>query len=524
MKARPHFNIGIIVPLKEEYRYITEIARQLESFSYEGNYFYRLDFGDTSVICCLIDQMGTLPAVQAVNRLLNFVEVSLVALIGTGGSLDGDINVGDVVVADEINEFQANAKAETVGTGYDVRYSGRHWPLEFRIREAITHFEFASGDPFSDWKQKACEDYQNIDLPNKQQVCLPPPSLHIGPIASGNIVAASSSFVAEVRRINRKFAAIDMEAAGVALAAVERIHPIPFLILRGISDRSNEEKRILDGEAKRAWRRYGVRNAASFLMNLVRWNGFLASAGITPSSHSASVRDLPRELILRLESCIGAAWLVGVTYNIYSHGPNVLDPKAPPLNLAILRIASPRIRQMLDAANEQREQLTIDGDIESASRRYANLIESFRTHINSPEIDYLLLNLDRVVASILFPESLASASPVFDSSTDNDAANPPNVHFDVQPGSREQEVAALADKNRWAEISALLKSIDPTHLSRVECEQGILASLHVQQYETANAIMVDYCSRYKDSGAIIFQREAVRRFPEFWRTAGRSVR
>ena len=124
MKRRA-FDVGIVVPLKEEFRYIVEVAPQLESISYEGTYFYRLDFGAISAVCCLVGQIGPIPALQATIRLLEFADVKLVVLLGLGGALDDDVAVGDVVIAAEVNEFQANSKVETADMGYEFRYSGR---------------------------------------------------------------------------------------------------------------------------------------------------------------------------------------------------------------------------------------------------------------------------------------------------------------------------------------------------------------------------------------------------------------
>jgi len=91
-----------------------------------GTYFYRLDFGAASAVCCVVDQMGTVPALPAATRLLDFADLKSLAVLGVAGALDDDISLGDVVVAAEINEFQANSKAESIDGGYEVRYSGRH--------------------------------------------------------------------------------------------------------------------------------------------------------------------------------------------------------------------------------------------------------------------------------------------------------------------------------------------------------------------------------------------------------------
>src|SRR6266498_883668 len=165
---RRKFDIGIVVPLREEFRYVVEIAPKLESISHEGTYFYRLDFGAVSAIGCLVDQMGPLPALQATTRLLGFADVKLLIVLGVGGALDSDVVVGDVVVAAEINEFQANSKAESAGDAYEVRYSGRHWPLEFRIREAISHFEFSGDEAFSKWQADASADFAKLEIQGKE--------------------------------------------------------------------------------------------------------------------------------------------------------------------------------------------------------------------------------------------------------------------------------------------------------------------------------------------------------------------
>src|ERR1700679_3213286 len=107
LMRRRKFDIGIVVPLREEYRYVLEVAPQLECLSNEGIYFYRLDFEPVSALCTLVDQMGLLPASRAASRLLEFADVKLVVLLGLAGSLDADVAIGDVVVASDVIEFQA---------------------------------------------------------------------------------------------------------------------------------------------------------------------------------------------------------------------------------------------------------------------------------------------------------------------------------------------------------------------------------------------------------------------------------
>ena len=107
------FDVGIVVPLAEEFRYVVEICPQLESIPYEGTRLYRMQFSRTSALCCLVGQMGALPALQAATRLLGFADIKLLVLLGLGGALDSSVEVGDVVVAEEVNDFQSSSKAQS---------------------------------------------------------------------------------------------------------------------------------------------------------------------------------------------------------------------------------------------------------------------------------------------------------------------------------------------------------------------------------------------------------------------------
>src|SRR3977135_1545573 len=104
--SKHEFDVGLIIPLKEEFRYVIEVAPVLESLSHAGTFFYSLKFGSARVICGVVDQMGSLPAILAATRLLEFADIKLLVVLGVAGALDTDVAIGDVVVASEVNEFQ----------------------------------------------------------------------------------------------------------------------------------------------------------------------------------------------------------------------------------------------------------------------------------------------------------------------------------------------------------------------------------------------------------------------------------
>lgn len=524
--TRRRFDVGIVIPLREEFRYAVEVAPVLESISHEGTYFYLLDFGSTSAVCCLVGQMGPLPALQATNRLLEFADVKLVVVLGLAGALHDDVAVGDVVIASEVNEFQANSKAEPSADGYEVRYSGRHWPLNFQIREAISHFEFSSHDTFSSWQATTSEDYDKLDVPDKVSICSSPAAMHFGPIASGNVVAASSAFVSEVRSINRKFVAIDMEAAGVELAAAERIYPTPCLVVRGISDRANENKSVLDAQGKSSWRRYCVRCATSLLRSLLSWEGFHDAVRPRKPAISHGGGSQAGELVTQLKSCLGGPWLVGAAYGIYPYGPRVPEKgNVVPVDLSQLRVTDPSVSNLLDAADKQKEALASGGPLEVAVHEFARLIEDFRNHIRSPGANLLLQDFDRVIVETLYPrddeddqvQSLLVESSRLEEELGIDAVIDllrGRTNVVATAALRERYIDALAKAEKWPEIVQLLERLDHSELSRRELENSIFACAKSDLFERATEIMRQHKNKYGDNAGKLFRREIGRQYPQ----------
>lgn len=155
MPVKPRFDIGIIVALPEELEYVIEVAPLIKSFVRDGSHFHVLDFGCFTAVVSLVGEMGPLAASHATHRLLENTDVQLLVMIGTAGALDDDLSIGDVAVATEINEYQANSRAETAKEGYEFVYSGNHWPLAYRIRQALANFEFSARGPYEGWRARA---------------------------------------------------------------------------------------------------------------------------------------------------------------------------------------------------------------------------------------------------------------------------------------------------------------------------------------------------------------------------------
>ncbi len=515
---KQHFDVGVVIALREEFDYVAELSEQLEPIPYEGSYLYRLELSSASAVCCLAGEMGTLPALYAATHLLGFADVKILVLLGLAGALDDCVEVGDVVIAGEVNEFQASSKAQSTEDGYEIHYSGRHWSQKFAIGEAVKHFEYACPDGFRRWQTQVEKDFEELTVPSRDSVCSLPATLHIGPIASGNIVAASSAFVDELKRINRKFLAIDMEAAGVTFAATKRVHPVPWLVARGISDRADKAKKTLDNQ-EGAWRRYSVRNALGLLKNLLSWSGFQAACGLDSPVVEGRHEHLPRELILKVRSCVGGPWLVGVAFDLYSHGPRIERGRAAiPMDLSRLCVLDPEVAQLLTSSLDLREQLLATGDLETAARGLSRLADDYRTRLDSTSVDKLLQDFDRVVIETLCPtddEQIGAA--LVESDRLEEAVGPAAAAeflstFVGMSALRERYVEMLSVLERWPVIIDTLQELDLDAMSRGELENLIFAYARTDEFGRARDALALHCGRYNDNGARMLRQQLTAQF------------
>ncbi len=515
MTTKQNFDIGIVVPLIEEFRYIEQLTPRHKVISYQGTYFYSMQFGSISAVCGIVGDMGPLPASRCLGHLLSFANVKLLIVLGLAGALSKEVSVGDVVIASEVNEFEANSKAESIVNGHELRRSGRHWPLSFAIKEAINHFEFSAKELFSKWQTSSFRDYNKLDIRDKESICPPRPSLHLGPIASGNVVAASKSFVQELKTINRKFLAIDMESAGIIATATERIHPIPCLVIRGISDHADEAKKDLDSDANGGWRGYSIRNATSLLIDLLSWAEFLRAGGLSLVEDETNKDNVLRELVMRVQSSIGGPWIVGVAFGLYFYGPHTSTSAPPiPMDLSRLCILDKNIGALVNEAFQIRVSFLSNGQLEQAEKAFLKLINDFRHQLNSMATDLLLQDFDRVVIEILEPISqnkqLAALIPEFRKLEEE--IGPQAVldrldEFDFEePQLRELYIDMLVRVESWTQVINRIGHIQYNELSRLELEHLLFAYAEAGSFDAAKEVILFHQEMYDDIAAKLLRR------------------
>jgi nucleoside phosphorylase len=269
--------LGLIIPLPEEYRHVADLlgpttddpkgprgGRTYLKFKVRGS--------DITGVLLILHNMGLPSASAAMENMLSNFPVDLVALVGVGASLSKEVSLGDVVVASEIVSYLHAARAsEGLSGAFPFEQAGTSWKPPARVLNFVNNFSItnATNQLAVDWSER-CLDQCSILAPAKPE---DGPEYHVGPVASGDIVGASLEFQRAIKKINRKLFALEMEAGGAALAAYES-GDADLLVLRGISDHANHQKKdtdaTIDADGRpNAWRRYALRNAVELLLSMV---------------------------------------------------------------------------------------------------------------------------------------------------------------------------------------------------------------------------------------------------------------
>jgi nucleoside phosphorylase len=282
VKAR---RVGLIVPQGAEFDFIRESLPFSGGEKVGGDQFHHFTIPGTRVsgILRVLSDMGQAPATLTADRMISRLNVSLVVLIGTAAALDPGIRLGDVVVADQIQEYLRKARVIPEADGQDFAFerAAESWRTNRRLLEHVNNWGWlADGEPaIAAWRRSALA--RRPGGPGApSQPGEPPiePDVRVGPIATGDLVVAAQPFTDWIRAANRELIALDMEAGGAALAAYHN-DQADMLVVRGVSDYADDRKSALDAGqdaagVKDAWRRYAVRNAIEYLAILLSSAGF----------------------------------------------------------------------------------------------------------------------------------------------------------------------------------------------------------------------------------------------------------
>ena len=277
------FDVGVIIPLEEEYLAIREILPVLRSWPQRHETFYEIDVSPARprVVAVVLGAMSQEASAVAAERLTEEFRTGLVVVLGIAGSLSDKARLGDVVVPNVIDMYRAAAKAvpdESEGShGFHLQLAGEPYRTDHMIERSVADLRLRPerAADLAAWRGRAVRRRQQLGLSSVEAMrwCRSEPEIVDGHIASGTDVGAAASFAVWLKRRDRSYVALEMEAGGASVSAHRRVQSVPLLVLRGVSDLADERKAGFEQQdhhwPEGAWRRYAVQNAADLLVVLL---------------------------------------------------------------------------------------------------------------------------------------------------------------------------------------------------------------------------------------------------------------
>ena len=194
------------------------------------------------------DQMGPLDSHGLAVRVIDQWDPAYILLLGIAGVFDRELNLGDVIVGQQIFHYDPKAVKDS---GLEYRPAG--YPGGVALVRQV-HAVSVSVEEFEQWQKSgaksAADKAGRVKLTNKVETASAcdalrehSPSIYVGTVASGTDVIKSEKKKEELLRLHGKLLGTEMEGCGVMHAAFfHRETPTQALLIKGISDRANADK------------------------------------------------------------------------------------------------------------------------------------------------------------------------------------------------------------------------------------------------------------------------------------------
>ena len=203
--------IGIIAAMPQELALLVEKLASAQKHFVQGKVYHTGTIGHHEIV--LVESgIGKVMSAMSVAILADHFKVEAVINTGSAGAVASGIEVGDVVVADELVYYDVDVTA----FGYDYGQMAQQ-PLYFG---ASRYF-------ISEMKQVLEKLHYKT---------------HVGLIATGDSFVAGQDKIDQIRFHFPQVLAVEMEGAAVAQAAHSL--GLPFMVIRAMSDTATHDANI----------------------------------------------------------------------------------------------------------------------------------------------------------------------------------------------------------------------------------------------------------------------------------------
>ncbi|HEX7846714.1 MAG TPA: 5'-methylthioadenosine/adenosylhomocysteine nucleosidase [Chitinophagaceae bacterium] len=224
--------IGIMGAMPQEISEVADLLSDRKEIVHGMRTYYTgtLNGIDTVVV---FSRWGKVAAATTVSSLILEFKITDLIFIGVAGAIADELKIGDIVIAQKL--IQHDMDARPLMNRYEIPLLGityfetdsRHLAIaEKAINTLLTekHLHLVIGD----------EALIKFGIEK--------PRLFIGDIASGDKFFSSQQDKNELKQLLPEIVCVEMEGAAVAQVCYE--YNIPFIVIRTISDESNENSVI----------------------------------------------------------------------------------------------------------------------------------------------------------------------------------------------------------------------------------------------------------------------------------------
>lgn len=204
--------IGIIAAIKEERESIENLMTNIKENKIYNLCFITGKINNKNVVLTQCG-VGKVNAARVTQILIDNYNLEYIINVGTAGSLNNKIEIGDIVIGEKLiqHDFDVTAAGHEKGYISDLgKYFYSDKKLIERVKTAI---------------QSVDENF----------------NLFVGTIATGDV------FIQDIKlkdKIKKEFKPYCVEMEGAAIAQVCTLDKIPFIVIRGISDKPNGKNNI----------------------------------------------------------------------------------------------------------------------------------------------------------------------------------------------------------------------------------------------------------------------------------------
>ncbi len=228
MSSSSILRLGLISAMQQEQAGLIEHMQDAQALHCGmRNYLIGNLWGVNTV--CVLSRLGKVAAAATVATLIERFGVSHIVFTGVAGAVGSQLQVGDIVVADALVQYDMNAM-----------------PLFPRFEVPLLgQSHFASDKTLTDGLAQAATQFiandlrQTLSSEDLNEFRLSKPQVHRGLIASGDEFIDSRARLNELKAAFPALLAVEMEGAAVAQVCFE--FGVPFAVIRTISDGANEE-------------------------------------------------------------------------------------------------------------------------------------------------------------------------------------------------------------------------------------------------------------------------------------------